>query len=132
MLLTGQPAEALAWIDKAFALEPQDFRFVGYALAIRCRAYQALGRYNEAIAACQKAVAEGQDSWGTHADLVAAYALKGETAKAQAEKTILLKQQPGMTIADLTAMRASNDPAFLQQAETHVYTGLRKVGIPEK
>jgi len=45
---------------------------------------------------------------------------------------ILLKQQPGITIADLKALRLSNEPAYLQQTETHLYAGLRKTGIPEE
>jgi len=47
------------------------------------------------------------------------------------EQMILLKQQPGMTIADLKALRLSNEPAYVQQTETHIYAGLRKAGIPE-
>ena len=128
MVHTGQPAEALPWIEKAFAVDPQ---LTILAVFLRCRAYQALGRYDDAIAACEKSVA-GDDWWLVHAYLVAAYAQKGETAKAEAEKVILLKQQPGVTIADLKALRLSNEPAYLQQTETHLYAGLRKAGIPEK
>ena len=128
MVHTGQPAEALRWLDKAFAVDPSA---LGVTILMRCRAYQALGRYDDAIAACEKSVV-GQDYWIPHAYLVAAYAQKGETAKAEAEKIILLKQQPGMTIADLKALRLSNEPAYLQQTETHFYAGLRKAGIPEQ
>jgi tetratricopeptide (TPR) repeat protein len=131
MVYTGQPAEALAWIDKVVALDPQNNQLLGYALLQRCRAYQALGRYDDAIAACEKSVAEN-NWWFGHVYLLAAYAQKGETAKAAAEKIILLKQQPGMTIADLKALRLSNDPTYLQQTETHLYAGLRKAGIPEQ
>ena len=127
MVHAGRPAEALQWLDKAFAVDPN---VAGLAILMRCRAYQALGRYDDAIAACEKAVV-GEDYWIPHAYLVAAYAQKGETAKAEAEKIILLKQQPGMTIADLKALRLSNEPAYLQQTETHFYAGLRKAGIPE-
>ena len=128
MVHTGEPAEALLWMDKASAVDPNA---TGLAILMRCRAYQALGRYDDAIAACEKSVV-AEDYWIPHAYLVAAYAQKGETAKAEAEKFILLKQQPGMTIADLKALRLSNDPNYLQQTETHLYAGLRKAGIPEK
>jgi len=131
MLYMGQPTEALTLIDKALAQDPQDNSYVASALLQRCRAYQALGRYEDAIAACEKSVAQS-DWWLGHAYLVAAYAQKGETAKAAAEKIILLKEQPAMTIADLKAQRLSNDPGYLQQIETHFYAGLRKAGIPEK
>ena len=131
MLNTGHPTEALAQMDKALALQPQNNQALGYALLLRCCAYQALGRYDDAISACEKSVAE-DDWWLGHAYLVAAYAHRGETAKAEAEKVTLLKQQPGVTIADLKAQRLSNDPTYLQQTETHLYAGLRKAGIPEK
>jgi adenylate cyclase len=130
MLNTGHPTEALAQMDKALALQPQNNQALGYALLIRCCAYQTLGRYDDAIAVCEKSVAQ-DDWWLGHAYLVAAYAQKGETAKAEAEKITLLKQQPGFSIADLKAQRVSNDPTYLRQTETHLYAGLRKAGIPE-
>ncbi len=131
MIDTGQPAEAFALVDKAVALDSHNAPGLGYALLLRCWAYLALGRYDDAIAACEKSVAQ-DDWWSGHAYLVAAYALKGETAKAAAEKITLLKQQPGVSIADLKAQRVSNNPTYLQQTETHLYAGLRKAGIPEQ
>jgi tetratricopeptide (TPR) repeat protein len=128
MVHTGRPAEALLWMDKASAIDPNA---TGLAILMRCRAYQALGRYDEAIAACEKSVV-GEDYWIPHAYLAAAYAQKNQIAQAEAEKTILLKQQPGITIADLKALRLSNEPAYLEQTETHLYAGLRKAGIPEQ
>ena len=129
-LRTGHPDEALAWTDRALALQSQSPVQRAFILLSRCQAYQALGRYDEAIAACESSVAESVLWWG-HLYLVAAYAQKGDLQKAAAEKTELLAEQPGMTIADLKALRASNDPAYLQQTETHLYAGLRKAGIAE-
>jgi adenylate cyclase len=131
MLYTGQPTEAVAWVDKALALQTQSNPLLVDALLQLCRANQALGRYDEAIDACEKTVAIG-DWWLGHLYLVAAYAQKGETERAAAEKLILLKEQPGVTIANLRAQRLSNDKTYLQQTETHLYAGLRKAGIPEK
>jgi len=128
MVHIGRPAEALLWMDRASALDPNA---TGLFILMRCRAYQALGRYDDAIATCERSVV-GEDYWIPHAYLVAAYAQKGETAKAEAEKMILVKEQPGITIADLKALRLSNEPAYLQQTETHLYAGLRKAGIPEQ
>ncbi len=131
MVRTGKPAEALASVDQALVLDPQNNGSSSEVWLYRCRAYLALGRYDEATAACEKAVAL-DDWWLGHTFLVAAYSQKDETAKAEAEKMLLLKQQPGMTIADLKAQRLSNHPAFLEQNEKHLYAGLRKAGIPEK
>jgi TolB-like protein/DNA-binding winged helix-turn-helix (wHTH) protein len=132
MQYTGRPAEALEWIEKAFALEPQWNAQAGNALLRRCQAYQALGRYDEAIVSCEKSIAQWGDWWANHVYLVAAYAQKGENAKAEAEKRMLMKEVPGMTIADIKALRVSNDPTYLQQTEMHLYAGLRKAGILEK
>ena len=133
MLYAGHPTEALVWSEKALELDPRslDQALTRNALYERSRAYQALDRYDDAIADMEKSVAM-TDYWDKHLYLVAAYAQKGDTAKADAERKILLKQQPGMTIADLKAMRLSNDPTYLQQTETHLYAGLRKAGIAEK
>lgn len=132
-LYTGKPAEALEWLGKALAVDPrsQNEELQRQALAYRCEAYLVLGRYDEAIADCEKSEALN-DYWDKHAYLAASYALKGDAAKAEAEKTLLLKDQRGLTIADLKAMRLSNDPTFLQQTETHFYAGLREAGIPER
>ena len=77
MVHTGRPAEALLWLDRASAL---DQNATGLIVLMRCRAYQALGRYDDAIATCEKS-AVGEEYWIPHAYLVAAYAQKGETAK---------------------------------------------------
>ena len=127
----GKPDEALATVDQALALQPGRAAIAGYLLVSRCRAYLALGRYDEAIAACEQVASLGDD-WFNHAHLVAAYALKANVARAEAEKTKLLAQRPGFSIADFKALRISDVPAYLQQTETHLYAGLRKAGIPEK
>jgi hypothetical protein len=36
-----------------------------------------------------------------------------------------------MSIANVKALRFSDNPIFLRQLEDHVYPGLRKAGIPE-
>ncbi len=128
MLQTGQPAEALQWLDKAFAVDPS---VTGLATFIRCRAYQALGRYDDAIAACEKSVVE-DDWWLAHAYLVAAYAQKGETAKAEAEKIDPAqtaarhdhRRPQGAALVERAGVPAADRDAF--------YAGLRKAGIPEK
>lgn len=130
MVAMGQLGEALALVDKGFTLQPPDAPVASYLTGTRCHAYMALGRYDDAIVACERE-ASLADSWMPHAYLVAAYALNGNAAKAQAEKAKLLRQRPGFSIADFKALRISDVPAYLQQTEIHLYTGLRKAGIPE-
>jgi adenylate cyclase len=128
MNLLGKPAEALPLVDRALVLDPLD---VGFALFLRCRSYLVLGRYKDAIGACEKA-GTSDDSWSVHLFLVAAYAHEGEVAKAEAAKAALLRRRPGFSIADLNQGELSNEPAWLQQSETHLFAGLRKAGIPER
>jgi len=128
MNMMGKPAEALPLVDRALALDPLD---VWFALRMRCRAYLVLGRYKDAIDACEKAETY-DDSWLVYAYLLAAYAHEGEVAKAETAKAALLRRRPGLSIADIKALKTSNEPAYLQQVETHFYSGLRKAGIPEQ
>jgi tetratricopeptide (TPR) repeat protein len=130
MIFTGQPVAALALVDQVLARDPQTKEFLGWAALHRCRAYMALGRYNEAITACEKQIA--MDNWWlSHAYLLAAYAQTAQTSRTTTEKAALLKLRPGFSIADFKAQRFSDNPSFWQQAETHLFAGLRKAGIPE-
>ncbi|HKO66948.1 MAG TPA: hypothetical protein VJU53_04005 [Burkholderiaceae bacterium] len=128
MNLLGKPAEALPLVDQALALDPLA---VGPALFFRCRSYLVLGHYKDAIGACEKA-GTFNHSWPLQTFLVAAYAHEGEVAKAQAAKAELLRLRPGFSIANLNQEELSNEPAWLQQSETHLIGGLRKAGIPER
>jgi tetratricopeptide (TPR) repeat protein len=130
MVAMGRPGEALALVDQGLSLQPPDAAAAAYLMGSRCHANMALGRYDDAIAACERA-ASLADSWEPHVYLVAAYALNANVAKTQAEKAKLKTQRPGFSIAAFQARRISDVPAYLQQTEIHLYTGLRKAGIPE-
>ncbi len=97
----------------------------------RCRAYMALGRYDEAIAACERDIAL-DNWWLPHLYLVAGYALTGKDAKASAEKAILLQLRSSASIADFKKLYYSENAAFVQQTESHLFAGLRKAGLPEQ
>ncbi len=129
LLLTGRAEQALSLIEQAIALDPGSPDVASY-LRVKCDAYLLLGSFDEAIATCEKSLAL-QDSWLPHLDLVAAYAQKGDMAKAAMAKTEVLNRQPQMSIANVKALRFSDNPIFLRQLEDHVYPGLRKAGIPE-
>jgi tetratricopeptide (TPR) repeat protein len=126
----GRPTEALPLTAKAIEINAAGRSF---ELRVACRAYLQLGRYDDAIAACEKSAAE-DEYWTVHAYLVAAYAQKGETAKAATAKVELLKRQPKLTIKwykDLL-LQVSDNTSFHEQDETHLLAGLRKAGIPEE
>jgi adenylate cyclase len=128
MIWTGRPAEALPLTAKAIEINPADRSF---ELRVACRAYLALGRYDDAIAACEKSAAE-DEYWSVHAYLAAAYGQKGEIAKAAAAKAGALKRTPKLTIKWLKDLQLSDNAIFQQQNETHFYAGLRKAGVPEQ
>lgn len=77
----------------------------------RCTAFQHLGRHEEAIAACEKALSL-EDNWFFRMRLMASYALKDDMDKARALKEEVLA-------------------VFLDQRERHVFAGLRKSGIAD-
>ena len=125
----GRPVEALALVNQAAALE--HVGSTGMEQLTRCIAYMTLDRYGEAIAACEKSAANN-DWWLAHLYLTAAYAHDDNNTKVAAEKARLWKQQPGFTISDFKALHYSDNPTYWQQTETHLLSGLRKAGIPEK
>ena len=131
MVAMGQVEEALVLVDQALSLQSPDASITSYLMGSRCHAYMALGRYDDAIVACERD-ASLADSWVPHVYLVAAYALLGNGAKVQAEKAKLMTQRPAFSINDFKALRVSDVPAYLQQTEAHLYAGLRKAGIAEK
>ena len=114
----GRPAEALPLTAKAIEINPADRSF---ELRVACRAYLQLGRYDDAIAACEKSAAE-DEYWTMHVYLVAAYGQKGETAKAATAKVEALKRQPKLTIKWYKdfLLQVSDNAIFQQQDETHL------------
>jgi class 3 adenylate cyclase/TolB-like protein len=126
-LISGEPNKALATLAEARAVFPDESAL---ELRIACWANLNLGRYDSAIALCEKAA--GMDTWYfDHVLLAAAYANKSEATKAAA-KAELDKRLPGYTISILKSKGYSSQPNYGQQAETHLYPGLRKAGIPEE
>jgi TolB-like protein len=129
LIVAGRPEEALPFLDRAIALDPRG-PSVSVYLQWQCSADVNLGRYDDAIAACEKALAL-DDYWFRHLLLVAAYAQRGDMAKAAAAKAELLKRQPGVSIAGLRELQVYS-PSYLQQVEATRFAGLRKAGIPER
>jgi adenylate cyclase len=130
LIYTGQPVDALRMVDQALALDPRDPQDAGWGLLQRCRANVALGRFQEAVKACEQSVAQ-DDWWMTHLYLTAAYAQLGDLSKANTERVMLLKQRPGLTISAFRELRLSDDEAYLAQTERYLVSGLRKAGIDE-
>ncbi len=133
LLLMGRPEEALTLAQYALAMDPETIDAVdmSYISSIRCRCDLALGRYREAMPACERLGASGSD-WRSQARLAAVYAQLGEVTKATAARTAALKLEPRLTIAYLKAMPRPGSQAYLDLLDTHYYAGLRKAGFAEQ
>jgi serine/threonine protein kinase/TolB-like protein/tetratricopeptide (TPR) repeat protein len=128
-LSIGQPETALPMLDRARDI---DSTVDGVASRVACRAFLSLGRYDEAVQSCERAMAT-DESWLVHLYLTAAYAQKGDMARAADAKARLLNRKPGFTIATLKEPKDPPDSErFREQWEKHITAGLRKAGIPER
>ena len=72
------------------------------------------------------------DYWQIYLTLAAAYANRGEIAKAVAARTEVLRSVPGLTIAQLRGKHDSDNPEYLNLTEKYFFEGLRRAGVPEK
>jgi len=128
LIQTGRPAEAVPFIEQALAVDPlapsEPYHFM-------CKAMLFLGRYDEAVVACEKAAAE-INGWINLIYLCAAYGQHGDVAKAATAREALLKLQPGYTVAWYRSTYRASPPAFFELVDRHMAPGLRKAGLPEK
>jgi adenylate cyclase len=128
MISTSRPADALVAAQRAAAIDPPGG---GGPQLLICKGYLYLGRYEDAVKACEKS-AGLNNSWIDQVYLTAAYAQNGDLNKAKIARDELLKLQPGYTIERYRETWYSGTPAFFDLVEKHLAAGLRKAGIPEK
>ena len=132
LLLSGRPDEALPLAEQAVALDRGLLGEEAFSLGVLCWSNVLLGRYGEALQACEKAAAR-DDSWSNQVWLVAGYAQQGNMAKASIAKMELLKRQPRFTIEKIRSREATTASAeYLQLLEIHLLAGLRKAGLPDR
>jgi adenylate cyclase len=128
MISMGRPDDALAAAQRAVTIDPPGG---GDPQLLTCKSYLYLGRYDDAVAACEKS-AGLNNSWVDQVYLTAAYAQKGDLTKARIAREELLKLQPGYTIERYRQTWYSGSQAFFDLVEKHLAAGLRKAGIPER
>ena len=129
LTLRGQPTDALAIVDDLLAKNTVPD---GELLQVACETHLLLGGVDRAIAACERASGLLNSDWYSQLLLAAAHGNRGDLGKATAAKDRLLSMRPGFTIAQLRAKRYSETPDYLKLAETYLYPGLRKAGLPEQ
>ena len=126
-LSAGKPSEALKVVA---SLQGALGNMHSESQIIACEAHVALGAYDEAIMACERAAAS-DDTWAIFANLAAAQALRGDSTKAEQAKAKLLQVRPDFTIARYEAKHFVVSPEAVAQEKTHLIAGLRKAGVPE-
>lgn len=128
-ILSGRAEEALPLLERAMALDPQSPAMPNF-LHFKCWANLHLGRFDEAVEACEKGAALG-GAWMLHVRAAAAYARKGDLARGRAALAEARKRAPALSIAYLSSWKASDNPVFIRQREENVFNALRALGLPE-
>jgi tetratricopeptide (TPR) repeat protein len=125
-ILCGRPADAMTLVEQAIALDPSmdASSFVGEAQLL-------LGNYEAAVAACERAMAQGSDNFMLALSMAAAYAHLGDAANTATAKAEVLRAVPGYTIAVHRSRGYSANPDYLRLVEEHLYSGMRKAGFAE-
>lgn len=129
-ILTGRAEEALPLLEHAIALDSQSPAMPDF-LHFKCWAHLHLSQFDKAIEACQKGATLG-GGWMLNLRAAAAYAKKGDVARAKTARDQALKRSPPITIAYLSSWKASDNPVFIAQREENVFNPLRAIGIPER
>jgi adenylate cyclase len=121
-VLAGQPEEAIRSFERGIRLSPFDpslfLTFTGMGLA-----FIGLGRFDEAVAAAEKAVRQNPLYAVTYRCLAVALAHLGREAEAREAAAGLLELEPSFRISEWTAGRRGLGQIYIN--------GLRKAGLPE-
>jgi len=119
----GKHERAIEIYNKGIRLSPIPSVTALFCLCIACR---DCGRYEEGIAAAQKAVQLSPDSLYAHTCLASCYALQGRDAEAKAESAEVLRVDPNFSLVQLE----QNMPPYKDPADTKlVIESLRKAGL---
>jgi adenylate cyclase len=118
----GRPQEAIGRVEQAMRLNPHYHLWYLWVLG---RAYNLLGRYEEAIPLLQKVVTRYPDHLPTHLDLACIYSELGRIEEAQAELAELHRLNPKISLEGLKHNWPMKDPAVLE----HHLAALRKAGL---
>jgi tetratricopeptide (TPR) repeat protein len=130
LMFAGRFDEAIAETERMLQLLPANSFDKGWPVQTRCRIFVAMGRYDDGISACEKAVGN-HDWWLLHVYLLAAYSERGQSDKVAVEKATLLKLRPSFSIAEFQGLGLSDNRDWLLQHEMRIYPQLRKAGIPD-
>jgi len=124
--LTGQPEEALTYLERVMRLSPRDPLMHRY-LAATGWAHFAAGRHQEAIEWLERCRESKPDYNLAHRGLAASYAIVGRLEEARAALEEELRLEPDISIEKIRFELSAMDPDFLDR----YCDALRKAGMPE-
>jgi TolB-like protein/class 3 adenylate cyclase len=128
----GRAGETEAHIAEALRLSPRDT--MAYFWMFHAGAASSeLGRWEQAVAWCRRAIEANRNYSQSYFVLVAALAQLGRLVEAHSAVKTGLAVEPAFTTSRMRANLAarSDNPTFLAQLEP-VLDGLRKAGVPEQ
>ena len=93
-----------------------------------------LGRFDETVAWCRRAIEVNRNYPRAYFELAAAHAQLGRIDEAQSAVKAGLALNPSYTISRARALwtAMSDDPTFLAQLREQIFEGMRKAGVPEQ
>jgi tetratricopeptide (TPR) repeat protein len=126
----GRAEETESHVLEALRLSPRDtWAYAWMAFAGVAKLY--LGRDEEAVAWCRRAIETNSNSSVAHFFLAAALAQIGRMSEARTTTEPGLAHDPTFTIRRFMAGASGDNPVYLALRE-RVYDGLRKAGVPEE
>jgi adenylate cyclase len=127
----GRSEDGVADLETALRLDPHGGG-VPWRQFELCRAYNLLGRWEQAIEWCDKAVAADAPISDALIDLAAANAWAGHDRQANDAVAKLRKARPGITLQGIWPEdQTTDDPTFKVQW-ARIVEGLRKAGLPDE
>jgi len=132
-ILTGRAAETEAHIAEALRLSPRDIMNYIWLTHVS-NAKLHLGRFDETVAWCRRAIEVNRNYPRAYFELAAAHAQLGRIDEAQSAVKAGLALNPSYTISRARALwtAMSDDPTFLAQLREQIFVGMRKAGVPEQ
>jgi adenylate cyclase len=132
--LLGRAEESIEDFETALRLDPHSGGF-SWSQWLLCRSLNLLGRWEQAIEWCDKAVAANPvltEATDALVDLAAANAWAGHDQEAKEAVARLRKARPGFTLQHLWPEdQRTENPEFKAQF-ARIVEGLRKAGLPDE
>jgi adenylate cyclase len=127
----GRSEDGIAALETALRLDPHSGGVWFFHQAL-CRNQSLLGRWEQAIASCDKAIAANPEIADALVDLAAANAWAGHDKEAKEAVARLRKARPGFTLQKLFPEDQTTDNPDFKAQFARIVEGLRKAGLQDE